>query len=226
MTEKVIACHRENYGGVRGNIQFLVIHYTAGDGDTAEGNGIYFSKGPVGASAHWFVDEKETVLSVPENCVAWHCGGEHDLHPLCRNHNSIGIELCSKKDGQGRYYIPEQTLERGQTLVRKLMKKYGIPVENVLRHYDVTGKNCPAPLVEAGPWKEFLEGLMRYESLAAVPQWGQDTIEKLMEKGHLQGDGQSLDLSRDMLRILVVLDRAGVFAGKHCTAGENLADPA
>lgn len=221
MTEKVIACRRDNYGGRRKGTEYLVFHYTAGDGDTAEDNGTYFAREPVGASAHWFVDETEAVLSVPEDHIAWHCGADRYLHPRCRNHNSIAVELCSRRDENGNYHIPKKTLKNGQALGRMLMKQYGIPVENVLRHYDVTGKKCPAPLVEAGAWKEFLEELMRYDTAEMLPLWGRQTVEKLMEQGFLQGDGQSLDLSRDMLRMLVILDRAGLFPDRPHTGGEN-----
>lgn len=221
MTHGVIPCHRENYGGKRKQTRYLVVHYTAGDGDTAQDNGVYFSKGPVGASAHWFVDEKEAVLSVPEDCVAWHCGAAHYLHPDCRNHNSVAVEMCSRKDAAGNYYIPSKTLENAARLVRRLMKQYGLSREHVLRHYDVTGKNCPAPLTEAGAWKEFLEELMRYDTLEAVPQWGRQTVEQLTRQGYLQGDGQSLDLSRDMLRLLVILNRAGAFGDMPHTERES-----
>ena len=221
MTQRVIPCHPGNYGGKRTQTQYLVIHYTAGDGDTAQDNGVYFSKGPVGASAHWFVDEQEVVLSVPEDCIAWHCGADRYLHPKCRNQNSVAVEMCSRKDAAGQYYIPQRTLEHAAQLVRQLMKKYHIPRENVLRHYDVTGKNCPAPLTEAGPWKEFLEELMRYDTLETVPQWGRQTVEKLTRQGYLQGDGQGLDLSRDMLRMMVILDRAGLFADRSGTDAES-----
>lgn len=221
MINMVIPCHRENYGGRRGQTKYLVVHYTAGDGDTAENNGKYFASQSVGASAHWFVDETSAVLSVPEDHIAWHCGAGTYIHPNCRNYNSVAVELCSRKNDQGVYYIPEKTLENGQKLVQKLMKQYGISMENVLRHYDVTGKNCPAPLVEAGAWNRFLEGIMRYGTIDAVPQWGRETVEKLMNRGLLQGDGQNLNLSLDMLRILVILDRADLFEGKPDTAEEN-----
>ena len=49
----------------------------------------------------------------------------------------------------------------------------------------------------------------------------QETAKKLIDRGFLQGDGQGLDLSRDMLRLLVILDRAGVFADKPGTAAES-----
>lgn len=221
MTRRSIPCHPSNYGGTRGKTEYLVIHYTAGDGDTAENNGVFFARETVGASAHWFVDEKEAVLSVPQDRIAWHCGGEHYVHPRCRNSNSVAVELCSRKDEKGVYSIPKRTVENAAELVRGLMKQYGLSADRVLRHYDVTGKKCPAPLVEAEPWTNFLEELMRYDTLGAVPLWGHGTVEKLMEQGHLQGDGQSLDLSRDMLRLLVILDRAGAFGDMPHTAGEN-----
>lgn len=204
----IIPCDRRNYGGTRQEIRYIVLHYTAGKGDTAQDNGLYFSRNAVGASAHWFVDDADRVLSVPEDQVAWHCGGCY-IHPDCRNSNSIAVELCSRWDGD--YYFSPETLANAVGLVRELMKKYHIPMKNILRHYDVTGKKCPAPLVEAGPWNDFLEALMRYETLEQVPLWAQATVGKLMETQVLQGDGQSLDLSHDMVRMLVMLDRAGVF---------------
>ena len=226
MIKQTIACDPRNYGGVRTqDIRYIVVHYTAGDGDTAVNNGLYFQRNAVGASAHWFVDETTALLSVPEDRVAWHCGADVYRHPDCRNGNSIGVELCSRRDSAGTYYLAEQTVENGARLIRELMQRYGIPVERVLRHYDVTGKNCPAPLVEAGQWAQFLEVLMRYDHLQGVPVWGQPTVKKLMEQGYLLGDGQSLDLSRDMLRLLVILDRAGVFGDTPHTAGENPAAP-
>lgn len=221
MTAAVIPCHHTNYGGYRSETRYLVVHYTAGDGDTARNNGIWFSQGSVGASAHWFVDEREAVLSVPEDRIAWHCGASQYVHPFCRNENSVGVELCSRKKADGSYEIPPQTLKNGAKLLRQLMKQYAIPRGRVLRHYDVTGKNCPAPLVEAGQWEKFLEELMRYDDVEDLPLWGQDTVKTLTKQGFLQGDGNGLDLSHDMLRLLVVLDRAGVFDKKPHTDEKN-----
>lgn len=51
----------------------------------------------------------------------------------------------------------------------------------------------------------------RYQTLADVPGWADATVRKLIRKGLLRGTGDGLDLSHDMLRILVILDRAGVF---------------
>lgn len=53
----------------------------------------------------------------------------------------------------------------------------------------------------------------RYARLDQIPKWGLPTVSKLQEKGYLKGtEGPAdLDLSHDMLRILVINDRAGVY---------------
>ena len=213
MLRKSVRCRKENYGGKRtAPVTYLVMHYTAGNGDTAEENGQYFQNNAVGASAHWFVDDTTWLLSVPEDHVAWHCGAATYRHPACRNGNSIGIELCSRKREDGSYYFSDETLENGAVLVRELMHTYRIPADRVIRHYDVTGKNCPAPLVDAGQWRRFQDMIKRYQSPDELPQWAKETIGKLIERKILQGDGDGLDLSHEMVRILVMLDRAGVFS--------------
>lgn len=214
-----LPCDPSNYGGLRGSpVMYLVIHYTANNGDTARGNGNYFAANQnLGASAHWFVDENEWVLSVPEDRVAWHCGGAMYNHPACRNGNSIGVELCSRRAGDGTWYFTPETVANAQSLVRELMAKYNIPVENVIRHYDVTGKICPAPFVGAGKtdWEDFLGGLTMYKKLENVPDWAKPTVQRLMEQDILLGDENGdLNLSGDMVRTLVILDRAGVFDTK------------
>ena len=109
------------------------------------------------------------------------------------------------------YYFTEDTLENAAELVRELMERYQVTIENVLRHYDVTGKKCPAPLLDAGQWEGFKQMIVRYKSVEELPVWAQETVKKLVERQILRGDGLDLDLSRDMVRILVLLDRAGTF---------------
>ena len=138
-------------------IEFLVIHYTANNGDTVQNNLDYFSRNAVGTSAHYFVDENGYGQSVKDQDTAWHCGANQYKHPDCRNANSIGIELCSKKDSRGNYYFMDQTVYNAAALARQLMQTYGIDRAHVLRHYDVTGKKCPAPMVDNPTlWENFL----------------------------------------------------------------------
>lgn len=143
MVVQSIPCNIKNYGGRRQQpVEYIVIHYTANDGDTDANNGQYFKNNVVGASAHWFVDDDSYTISVPEDCIAWHCGASKYRHPYCRNGNSIGIEICDNVRN-GVIYPTVKTIQNALELTKQLMAKYNIPAENVLRHYDVTGKLCP-----------------------------------------------------------------------------------
>ena len=51
----------------------------------------------------------------------------------------------------------------------------------------------------------------RYDTLEDIPGYAVDTIRKLVDQDHLKGTGTGLDLSLDMIRTLVILDRAGLF---------------
>lgn len=171
MRRKEILAHKSNYGGKRkkSDIRYIVFHYTANDGDTAENNGRYFQTHITKTSAHYFVDDTEAVLSVPEDAVAWAVGGRKypsaektgggKWFGKCTNKNSISIELCdTKRDGS--YRFTEATLANAAELCRELMRKYHIPLENVIRHFDVVGKICPAPFVkDSAAWEKFRERL-------------------------------------------------------------------
>ena len=138
-----------NYGAKRNtnNIKYLVYHYTSNDGDHDESNANYFHNNVVKASAHYFVDDDSVTQSVPDNHVAYSVGGKcqskhHPLYKICTNSNSISIEMCDTVKN-GVVEITEKTLENAITLGRLLMKKYNIPLDRVIRHYDVNGKACP-----------------------------------------------------------------------------------
>lgn len=151
-------------------IKYIVIHYV-GAISSARNNCIYFRGGYRGASAHFFVDKK-IYQSIPLNKAAWHCGGNLQdtgnayvegnrgatLHGVCTNNNSIGIELCCKKKN-GRIVPTEEAINTAIPLVKKLMKKYGIPASHVIRHFDVTGKCCPNGYISRTAWKMLHERL-------------------------------------------------------------------
>lgn len=146
--------NRSNYGGVKKSANvFIVIHYTANDGDSDESNGNYFANNITKTSAHYFVDDDSITQTVEDNYIAYHCGttGAYK-HASCRNANSIGIELCDTvKDGKG--YPSAKTIANAVALTKELMEKYNIPPERVIRHFDVTGKACPAYWVDDAAWK-------------------------------------------------------------------------
>jgi N-acetylmuramoyl-L-alanine amidase len=139
-------------------ISYIVIHYV-GAVSSAKANAQYFKNTYRGASAHYFVDEKDIYQVVEDKDAAWHCGATYYKHLYCRNSNSIGIEMCCFKKN-GKLDVSENVVNRTIELTRELMKKYNIPVQNVLRHYDVTGKNCPAPFVsDPARWTNFINKL-------------------------------------------------------------------
>lgn len=144
--------HSGNYQPGRTQpIEYIVVHYTANKGDTAKNNVDYFARTVTGTSAHYFVDRNAVMQSVDEGDTAWHCGSDHPRHPYCRNSNSIGIEMCDSVDG-----VPDDVKSLTVSLVQELMSRYGIDSSHVLRHYDVTGKRCPAPWVDnPAEWMEF-----------------------------------------------------------------------
>lgn len=217
MSYPFVPCKESNYKkGRTSAIKFLVIHYTGNNGDTAENNCKYFASNDVSASAHYFVDENGICQSVRDTDTAWHCGTKGTYyHKTCRNANSIGIELCSRKNSAG-YYFLEETVERAVGLVRELMEKYNIPIENVVRHYDVSHKICPAPFVnDAAAWDDFkrrLDDEMTQEQfnkmadawLASLgdrptPAYAKEALQFFMDQGTFKGNAQGQAMAQKPL---------------------------
>ena len=155
--------HPSNYTkGRSAPIEFLVLHYTAGHNDSAAA-GLKYFESPRGASAHYFVDRDGWRQSVSDEDTAWSVGTAGiytQKHPRCHNGNSISIEMCCRYDA-GRYWLEDVVVANAALLTRKLMRKYGIPIENVLRHYDVVSKRCPAMWVDdENAWFAFKRQVM------------------------------------------------------------------
>ena len=219
---QIKTANRENFTAKQrklSDIAYLVVHYTGNRGDTAKNNADYFAREVTGTSAHYFVDEREVWQSVPENHAAWHCGTKGTYyHPACRNANSIGVEVCML-DKQGR--VRQASVDRAAVLVRELMQRYGIPPDRVVRHYDVTHKDCPAPMVQnPALWQAFKTKLTQeedndmkyYEKLTDIPAGElRDTVQLLIDRKAIAGNGSGLHLSEDMVRMMVYNRRMGLY---------------
>lgn len=204
-------------------IRYIVVHYTANKGDTAKNNVDYFARATTKTSAHYFVDEKEVWQSVREKDTAYHCGADTYKHPFCRNGNSIGVEMCLL-DKAGN--IRPGTIDTALSVVRQLMAAYDIPIDRVLRHYDVTGKSCPRPMVENPQlWEGFkkeLEGvdtMLDYPEWARktyhwyddMPEWARASVQKAVKKGIVSvNEDNSVTVLGCNLQPLVYMDRAGM----------------
>ncbi len=161
---KINYAHRSNYGSRRSvsKIRYIIWHYTASDGATDEASGNYFRKNITKTSAHYFVDDDSVTVSVPDDYTAYSVGGSRysdykktggaKFYKIATNANSISIELCDVVRN-GKYDVTEKTLENAILLTRVLMKKYNIPIDRVIRHFDVTGKKCPAYYVDNTKWE-------------------------------------------------------------------------
>ena len=157
---------RANYGSSRSTskIIYLILHFTANDGDTDEANGRYFKNKVVRASANYIVDDDSVTQSVPDNYIAYAVGGSKwndcaktgggTMYKKITNANSISIEMCDTlKDGKNN--VSAKTLENTLALCKVLMKKYNISINNVYRHFDVTGKHCPVYFMDNKAWANF-----------------------------------------------------------------------
>ena len=216
-----VSCDPSNYRAGRTQpVRYIVMHYTANNGDTAKNNCDYYHRvGGLQASAHYFCDEHGAMQSVREGDTAWHCGARAYWHPECRNGNSIGIEMCSRKRADGSYYILPETVANAAALAKDIMQRYGIDTEHVLRHYDVTGKRCPMPWVDdPAQWTAFLamltpehpneeedENMVKYKTIDDVPEWYRSEVQELMDAGALKGTGNgAIDISEDVVRGAII----------------------
>lgn len=150
------------------NNKYLIIHWV-GSASTAKNNADYFASRYIGASAHYFVDGNDDINKavwqiVGENDAAWHVGASHYKHSECRNTNSIGIEICCIKQN-GKVVMDPVAIERAAKLAKSIIDMWGIKRENILRHYDVTGKNCPAEFVSnENRWHDFINKIYSEET--------------------------------------------------------------
>lgn len=151
-------------------VKKIVLHWTANPGAGAKNHQTYFgvtlialnkekeSKGhePIFASAHIFVDKNGAKLLIPLNELAYHANdvvklnkdkspyrGVPELRPNA-NYYSIGVEMCVEKDGT----ISPITIKNTVNVIAELCNIYKLTEEDIVRHFDVTSKLCPAPFVK------------------------------------------------------------------------------
>lgn len=125
-----------------GRINGIVIHYTANPGSSAQNNRDYFQNLQFTkdrtVSSHFVVGlEGEIIQCVPTWEIAY-ASNE-------RNSDTVSIECCHA-DETGEF--SEETYRSVIQLTAWLCKKFDLDEDDVIRHYDVTGKNCPKYYVE------------------------------------------------------------------------------
>lgn len=152
-----------NSHGIRqpSSIKYIVAHYTGNINDTARNNAIYFRDNVVNASAHYFCWEDTIYQSVKDIYPAYAVGlgsrktpwiPNPPMYKTITNSNSISVEICGSKNSRKG---SDQTLETAAMLIADLLDKYGLTPSCLYRHYDVTGKSCPAWAVDDLEWTIF-----------------------------------------------------------------------
>lgn len=129
-----------NYSNRKGTVKFIVIHDTGNTskGANAMAHFTYFNGGDRNSSANIVVDDIQALELVNCNHLsAWHCGDGYGKKGIT-NDNSIGIELCVNSDGNYNKAVNNLV-----DVTKQLMKRFNIPVSNVVRHNDASGKICP-----------------------------------------------------------------------------------
>ena len=152
-------------------IKYLAIHYTAG-ASSAPGTAVRMKaawESTKRASADFGVDDRDMVQFNPDplNYRCWAVGdkknaysGGGQLYGKATNSNTISIEVCSTLAKGTNSEVPnhegwnftQAALANAERLAKILMRRFSIPKERVVRHYDISGKLCPK-------WEEFKKKL-------------------------------------------------------------------
>ena len=129
----------------------------------------YGKRASAGASWNYQVDEKGIYQSFADEVYCWHAGGDYGKWLPYRNSNSIGIEMCINQDGNY-----DGAMHQDAKLIAYLMHKYNLNFDNVVRHHDTSGKECPSYMLRTNRYGEFLQMIakeyvaMQYLSDAVV----------------------------------------------------------
>lgn len=133
----------------------ICVHYTGDPGAGADRLALFFTANPLAETSSQYVVgmEGELIRCLPDNEQAYAATGN--------NKNVIHIEVCHP-DKSGKF--TEKSIAALSELVPYLMKKYGIDSNNVVRHYDLTGKHCPMYYVDSARWAELKQRITAEKS--------------------------------------------------------------
>ncbi len=174
-------------------IKKIVVHYLGNPETSAQENRDYFESlkylQDTYMSANYVVGtEGEIIQCVPDGEVAWASNKA--------NYYSISIENCHH-DESGRF--TDSTYWSDVHLVAYLTEKYGLERDDIIRHYDVTGKDCPKWYVEhPGDWERFKDDVMTYREECRAKQ--REMIDELLHEDTTEAPQQ--DVLREYLDTL------------------------
>lgn len=215
---------------VRPKTNYIVLHHAAAIACSPyQIDSWHKANGWSGIGYHYFVRKDGSIYrGRPEWATGAHASG--------KNHESIGV--CAEGNYDVEYIMPDSQKDAIKELLRYLKLKY--PNTTVKGHKHVGATGCPGKYYPLSEMMEFYRNVISNESEELnVTQYEElkkeintlksrvgyfnyiddnmneaykPTIEKLVSAGKLQGNEKGeLMLTTDMMRILTILDRAGVF---------------
>lgn len=150
--------------------EYFAVHYLGVNGENP-----YLYGGGYGGT--FYVSKSGEVYQAAKvTDKLWHVGassGFSYIHPDARNNNTIGVECATytasgRNDDDETWYFTEATQVAAAKLAACVAMEYNIPLDHILRHGDITTKNCPSPLKrDAGKgtnwtWEKFKSEVARY----------------------------------------------------------------
>ena len=139
----------------------IVIHYTGNTGNNADAiaNRNYFERTTTYASTQFLVDDKRIIQAIPTWEAAWSVGAT-SYTPIGKklfnghqqpNYTTVSIEMCVNSNS-----VYDKVVENTVWLVVHLMKQLNLGINDIYRHYDITGKSCPLFYLKQKDWDNFL----------------------------------------------------------------------
>lgn len=144
--------------GYRGHkqIEWIIVHYTGdyGSQGRAKKTADAMQTWKRTTSTHYLVGDDDIYQVVEDRHAAWHCPYEKSNKCIASNTCALGVDLVEHKRNTRSHsvkdmdwYFTDKVIEDGAQLVAELADRYNIPMDHIVRHFDVTGKWCPRPFV-------------------------------------------------------------------------------
>ena len=129
-------------------VRNIVIHYVANPGTTAQQNRDFYASRSSDVSSHFVIGLKGEIIQ----CIPLHEKSSASNH---RNKDTISIEVCHP-DESGKF--TDASYQSLVKLTAWLLDVCDLDSDDVIRHYDITGKQCPLYFVtREDAWKQFLK---------------------------------------------------------------------
>ena len=200
----------------------------------------YFNSANRSSSADIFIDDDECwVVNDYHKYYSWHCGDGQGKYGIT-NSNSVGIEMCVNSDGnyemafRNTVDVARKLMEELNIPLDRVVRHYDASRKNCPASMnkgdwhkwnefkDLLKESEELTMAQYDELKneisdlsnkiDRLENPMIYNYIDDnMPEWARPTIQKLVDKGVLKGDGNGLNLTEDLMRMLVINDRDGLY---------------